>query len=91
MHQETAQTMALTALTYILSDDDLQARFLSLTGLSENEIRHRIEDSNFLAGILDFLVSHEPDLLAFAENANKKPEHIVSAWRKLGGGIGQEW
>ena len=91
MQLETAQTIALGALSFVLSEESLRDRFLALSGMSADDIRERISDCDFLASILDFLVSHEPDLIAFAEHTKEKPEQIVSAWRQLGGGVGQEW
>lgn len=91
MQLETAQTVALKALSFILSEEALRDRFLALSGMDADDMRLRIEETDFLTNILDFLMSHEPDLLAFADYAQTKPEEIAMAWRQLGGGVGQEW
>ena len=91
MHPDTAQAVALNALSFILSEDGLKDRFVALSGLDGGDFRARISDRDFHVSILEFLVNHEPDLIAFAENTNEQPENVVSAWRVLGGGVGQEW
>ena len=82
---------ALNAVSFILAEDALRDRFLALSGLAPDEIRARIQEPDFLASVLEFLISHEPDLIDFSETINERPETIVAAWRHLGGGAGQEW
>lgn len=91
MNENTATTLALSAISFIVANDVLRDRFLAMTGLDGNELRERLAEKDFLASVLEFLVSHEPDLIEFSETVEEKPEQIVLAWRKLGGGEGQEW
>ena len=91
MNEEVATGHALNALSFIIADENMQDRFLALSGMSPDEMKERLQETEFLASILEFLVSHEPDLISYAESANQRPELIVTAWRALGGGVGQEW
>ncbi|TNE63290.1 MAG: DUF3572 family protein [Alphaproteobacteria bacterium] len=91
MNSEHAQSVALSAVAFILSEDALRDRFLGLTGLDGAELRNRLSDKDFLASVLEFILGHEPDVLAFAAHAGEKPEAVQAAWRTLGGGVGQEW
>ncbi|MCJ9429232.1 DUF3572 domain-containing protein [Kordiimonas marina] len=92
MISEQAQSLALSAVVFILAEDALKDRFLALTGLDGDSLRARIGDRDFLLSTLDFLMGHEPDLLAFAAHVDEKPETVIAAWRALGGGIsGDEW
>lgn len=91
MSQEAAVSTALAAVTFIMAEDTLRDRFIALTGMTPDDLRANIQETEFLASTLEFLVGHEPDLLAFAENIDESPESIVHAWRTLGGGVGQEW
>lgn len=91
MTPETAQAIALNSAAFIFSNDDLRDRFLALSGTAVDDIRSRIEDTDFQASLMDFLISFEPDLIACADHLEEKPETLVSAWRALGGGAGQEW
>lgn len=88
---ETAEIIALKAFGHIISDDPLRDRFVALTGLEPAEMRAGLANRETLLNILDFLIAHEPDLIAAAEAQAEKPEVLVAAWRNLGGGAGQEW
>ncbi len=76
---ETSQAIALKALTFILEDDRLQARFFSLTGLSAPDLHARIHDPSFLIAVLDFLLDHEVDLLAFCDVKEIPPANPAAA------------
>jgi len=91
MTPDTAQTIALQSAGFIFQEDDIRDRFMALSAVDVDDIRSRIADPAFLASILEFLVNFEPDLIACAETLGEKPETLVSAWRALGGGEGQEW
>ncbi|GHF29825.1 hypothetical protein GCM10017044_26390 [Kordiimonas sediminis] len=91
MTTEDAQAIALQAIIFIVSEDDLQERFVALSGLDGDAIKARLTDNDFLVGVLDFLINFEPDLIACAEHLDTSPETLTSAWRALGGGQGQEW
>ncbi|MFZ5790185.1 MAG: DUF3572 domain-containing protein [Pseudomonadota bacterium] len=79
------ETVALMALGFIAGNDALLSRFLALSGLELAEIKARIEDPALHAGLLDFLLAHEPDLLAFADHAGLPATAIAAARRKLPG------
>jgi hypothetical protein len=44
-------------------------------------VRNAINDPGFLAGMLDFLMNHEPTAIAFCEATNTTPEALTGAWR----------
>ncbi len=91
MDMKKAQSIALEATAFIIENDTLRERLLALTGLDGDDIRTRLSEDAFLASLLEFLLAHEPDLLACAEATNNEPEDLIHAWRALGGGQGQEW
>ncbi len=91
MQIDTAKLTAIGAITFLFGNDELRDRFLSLSGLSPDDIRNNIEKVDFLESVLDFFIQFEPDLIALAEHQNIPPEDIILAWRALGGGKGQEW
>ncbi len=76
--------MALSALGWILEDDDRAERFLSLTGLDADSLRGGLGDPSVLAAVLDFLANHEPDLIRAAEALAVTPEELVAAIQELG-------
>ena len=80
------EALALLALAYIAGDSDLLERFLALSGLDLEGLRARAQDPTLLGAILDFLLAHEPDLMAFAADSQVPPASIAAARRKLPGG-----
>ncbi len=91
MHTETSDVIALKAFGFIMEDDTLRERFLALTGLDVESLRDSLSEPTTLASVLEFLISHEPDLIDAAKAQQLAPETLVTAWRDLGGGAGQEW
>jgi hypothetical protein len=78
-----AHTLALEALIWVLGDDRRADRFVSLTGLDGDAIRQRISDPAMLAAVLDYLGSHEPDLIACSEATGHRPEALIRARERL--------
>ena len=75
----------MAALGWVLSDDDHAERFLALTGVSPEELRERIGEPSVLVAVLDFLMAHEPDLIAAAIALEVEPQVIVAAHAQLAG------
>lgn len=82
---EAAEATAVTILGWLAAEPELLSRFLALTGVAPSEVRTAVNDTGFLAGIVDFLMSHEPDLLAFCDATGTKPEAVVHAHAVLSG------
>jgi hypothetical protein len=80
---EDPETLALSALGWVVSDGDRAARFLALTGLGPDDLRGRIGERSLQAAVLGFLEAHEPDLLACAEALDVPPGQFVTAREQL--------
>jgi hypothetical protein len=78
-----AETVALSALVWILGDEDRARRLLDLTGLTPEQLRAGLTDPGVLAAGLRFLESHEPDLVACAQAVAVPPAELVEARRLL--------
>ena len=83
MDQETAQGIAIAALQHLAGDDDLLMRFSALTGILPNDMRQAAGEPGFLAGVLDFFLAHEPDLLEWTQAAGLNPETVPLARQTL--------
>ncbi len=84
--REHAELLAVTALGFIAGDPDLLPRFLAITGIEAPEIRAAAAEPGFMAGVLDFLLAHEPSLVAFTTAAGIDPASVQQARRALPGG-----
>src|ERR1700741_3979911 len=80
------QALALRALGWVLSDEDRARRFLTLTGLTPDDLRAALGECSLLTALLDFLMGHEPALLACADALGVAPPALVGARAALSDG-----
>lgn len=78
-----AEDLAVKALSYVAADPVLLPRFLALTGIEPAQIREVAGEPGFLAGVLQFLLAHEPTLMDFCETQGVKPDNVSAALRAL--------
>ena len=83
MIQETAETLALQALAYVVSEEKARNTFMTQTGLDGAEMREHAGKADFQAGVLDFLTRHEDLLIGFCESVDLAPADISAAHRAL--------
>jgi hypothetical protein len=81
-----AEAAAISALGFIAGDAELLPRFLAITGIEAASIREAAREPGFLAGVLDFLLAHEPSLMRFAAETGADPASIAEARRILANG-----
>jgi len=75
--------LALGALVWVLGDGPRADRLLALTGLDADALRAGLGDPAVLGAVLEFLASHEPDLVAAAEHLGVEPADLMAAREKL--------
>jgi hypothetical protein len=81
----------IRALGWIAAQPELAGRFLDAAGASPDELRARAADPEFLGFVLDFLLSDEAALVAFAEDAGITPDRPLRARAALPGGELPNW
>jgi hypothetical protein len=86
MKPQNAEILALKGLAFLANDAVALERFLALTGTTGAELRDRAEEPEFLAALLDFLMTDEPLLTAFCEAEGFDAQTLHSARRALPGG-----
>ena len=80
-----AEETAAAVLGWLAGEPDMFARFLALTGVTPDQIRSVIAEPGFMAGMIEFIMSHEPTLLQFCEATGTRPEAVVAASVHYGG------
>ena len=75
--RDEAEKAAVAALVFLTERPDDLARFLSISGIVASDIRRSAADPGFLSGVLDYLLSDEPLLVAFAAGHEMQPERVA--------------
>lgn len=83
--QKPAEDVAISILGWLASEPELLGRFMALSGIDASSMRNAANDPGFLAGLVDFLMNHEPTLVAFCEATDTPPEAVVRAHHTLSG------
>jgi hypothetical protein len=77
INSEAAETLALQALTFLLSEPQRLSRFLSLTGMGPETMRAAATSPELQAATLEYLLSDESLLLTFCQEAGVDPVTIA--------------
>lgn len=77
------QDIAISVLTWLAGEPDLLGRFLALSGLEASGLRQAAQEPGFMAGVLNFLMGHEPTLMQFCQATGTEPEHVSRAFKVL--------
>ncbi len=83
--REDAEALAAQAFAYLAAEPERIGRFLSLTGLTPEAVRRAAGDPAFLPSVLDYLLSDEALLVAFAAENGTGPEAVARARQVFGG------
>jgi hypothetical protein len=70
---EQAEILALKMVQYLLGDEDRAGAFLGITGSSPEDLRQRINELDFLGGVIDYLLGREDLLMEFCEQQEIEP------------------
>jgi len=84
--KHSADDVAISALAFVAGDPELLPRFLAITGIEATRIREAAREPGFLAGVLQFVLAHEPTLLQFCEATGIAPAAVQAALRALPNG-----
>ena len=83
MTREEAEAIAVSALGHVAGDGELLQRFIGITGIEPGQIRRAAAEPGFLAGVLQFVLAHEPTLLAFSEQSGIPAASVACAKHAL--------
>ncbi|MBL8883416.1 MAG: DUF3572 domain-containing protein [Hyphomicrobium sp.] len=90
-NKEDADTLALQGLTFIAADPQRLVRFLSLTGLTPQDLKKWGQDPTLAVAVLEYLLADESLLLVFTAEKGIRPETVAPAHALLSGGHGRDW
>lgn len=91
MTLEEAETYALKATNWLVSNQDVLDIFMGSSGVSEITIKSDFHDGVFLAAVLDFLLLDDNWVITACEAMQLKPEAMSAARLLLPGGEKVNW
>lgn len=80
-----AEILALHAVAFIAQRDNVLQQLIVQTGMAPSTLRERTNDPEFLAGVVDFLLSNEQLLLEFCKFEKLAPARLLRILQKLPG------
>ncbi len=89
--QETAETIGLQCLAWLAGNEELLPVFLGATGASEEDIRTRAQDPEFLGFVMDFMMMDDNWVMDFCATQGLPNESLMFARAALPGGQQVNW
>ena len=87
MQSADAETLALKALAFLASSEDVLTPFLITTGMALADLRRRAGDPDVLAAVLDFCLASDTLLSELAASLGVDVLEVHAARRALPGGV----
>lgn len=89
--QDSAETIGLKCLTWLIANDDLLPVFMGATGAGEADLRAGAQDPAFLGSVLDFVLMDDAWILAFCTAQDLPNDAPMRARAALPGGADVHW
>lgn len=91
MQRETAETLALEALAWLVGNEELLPVFMGATGASPEDLRARAGEVAFLVSVLDFLAMDDAWIIGFCEASGRPCAAPMQARATLAGPAAMHW
>lgn len=89
--QESAETLALQALSWILNHQELTDAFLNASGAAQSDLAVLAREPVFLGAVLDFLTEDDARVMAFCDQAGLPYTAPLQARHALPGAQHTHW
>lgn len=91
MNAETAQIIALQALTWLVGNEELCPVFLGATGGAVDDLRDRAGEAEFQAAVLDFITMDDSWVMEFCDSIDLAYDQPMRARQSLPGAELMNW
>lgn len=85
VNSDQAEVLALKALAFLAQSPEEFDRFVTLSGLTRDDLRERAGEPETLAAVMDFLMAEDSRVTGFCESAGIDPRELQHARRALPG------
>ena len=89
--QDQAEAIALKALEFLVSNEELLTVFLGSTGASVSDLRSGASDAAFLGSVLDFILMDDQWVIKLCDACDLNYSEIYPARHALPGGEQVNW
>ena len=89
--QESAELLALRALTWLAGNEELLPVFMGASGLSPDDLAKRAAEPEFLGSVLDFILMDDAWIVAFCDASDLRYDAPMQARAVLPGGEATHW
>ena len=89
--QESAETLALDAMGWLVANDEILSVFLDSSGTSAGDLARGTADLAFLASVLDFVLTDDRWVVAFCDSTGRAYSDPMTARAFLPGGEARNW
>jgi len=91
MQQDRAQIVALQALAWLATEEDMFLAFLNTTGADMADLKLRATDPDFQIAVLDFLMTNDAWIVTFCDAHALPYSEPAAARAALPGGTELHW
>ncbi|SHJ71515.1 Protein of unknown function [Shimia gijangensis] len=91
MTKDVAETLALKALAWLVTNDELLPVFLGSTGASVGDLKTQAATSDFQVSVLEFLTMDDAWVMAFCDSVSQAYEAPMEAAQVLAGQSRRHW
>ena len=91
MRQNSAEALALQALTWLAAEEGLIGDFMAATGVAPEDLARTAAQPEFLASVLDFLLLEDRWIMAFCDAQGLAYDQPMQARAALPGGAAMNW
>lgn len=89
--RETAETLAIGALEWLVGNDELLPVFLGASGAGMDDLKAGASDPAFLGAVLDFILMDDAWVMAFCNTHSIPYDRLMQARAALPGGQQMHW
>ncbi|MEP4197466.1 MAG: DUF3572 domain-containing protein [Aliishimia sp.] len=89
--RNTAETLALKAVAWLVGHEELLPVFLGSSGLSEDDLRTRLAEPELLGAVLDFVMMDDAWVMEFCDAHRIAYDKLMEARAALPGGEQVHW
>lgn len=89
--QDSAETIALQALSWLAGQEEVLPVFLAATGASLTDLASQAAEAEFLGSVLDFILMEDEWVMAFCKSVSLPYTAPMQARAVLPGGQNQHW